>query len=130
MVGSVQYRHNQKSNGDATEHSTRQILIAKDSDMIKLKKLLTEDKRPFRGDCVGILDSGDDLFADATNMAQVVEQSTPITYEQFLVLADITGTSPLFKLNLRTKPDQFSFAQYKDMVWAYDEHLDVHYFFL
>ena len=97
--------------------------------MIKLKSLLTENQRTFRGDCRTILDR-DDLFDDATEMAQAVENSEAITYQQFMSLADLTGINKLFKLKLRRETDPFDFAQYKDLVWAYDKDTDIHYFFL
>jgi len=97
--------------------------------MIKLKTLLNESQRPYRGDCRTILDV-DDLFSDATEMARVIEESEPITYQQFIEQANLTGTDRMFKLRLRRNTNEFQFGQYKDLVWSHDGDTDIHYFFL
>lgn len=97
--------------------------------MIKLSELLNENQRVYRGDCRTILDTGD-LFGDATEMSSAIENSEPINHLQFLSQVNLIGTDKIFKQRLRKNTDNFKFGQYKDLVWAYDEETDIHYFFL
>ena len=71
----------------------------------------------YQGDCITILDNSD-LFGDATEMAQVIENSTPITKKDFKRLSQ--GKTGKF----------FSYGRYKDLLWSYDTLEDIHYFYL
>jgi len=72
----------------------------------------------YQGDCITILDNNPDLFQDATEMAQVIENSTPITRKEFKSLSN--GKTGKF----------FSYGKYKDLLWSYDSLEDIHYFYL
>ena len=95
--------------------------------MIKLRTLITEGKLSYVGDCRSIVNH-QTLFSDATQMAQAVENSIPITYDKFITLVDLSGTSRMFHLNLRKHPDWFTFGKHESLVWAYDG--DIHFFFV
>lgn len=90
---------------------------------------LSENKRIFRGDCRTILDT-DDLFSDATIMQQIVDSGNQITSDQFYQLVNLIDVPRMLKLKLRKNPNDFTFYQYKDLIWTYDEVEDIHYFFL
>lgn len=97
--------------------------------MIKLKSLLLEDKKSFVGDCKTILNTND-LFSDATEMSQAIENGEEISYEDFVKDIDVKRTPKLFKLYLRKNPDKFSFGKYNNLIWAYHDDTDTHYFFI
>ena len=91
------------------------------------------EKYFFRGDCRTILDQGT-LFNDATEMAQAIENSKPLTYKQFMsmiFLRDIPQTN-FKKALVKYYPDKFKFGIGKgieDFIFAYDTIEDIHYFF-
>ena len=74
-------------------------------------------KKDYRGDCRTILER-DDLFDDATQMAQVVENSKRINKAQY---------NKLVGGKVRAK---YKYGQYKDLVWRYDPKRDIHHFYL
>lgn len=105
--------------------------------MIKLKLLIEtsgfSEKYFFRGDCRTILDQGTP-FSDATEMAQAIENSIPISYAQFMnmiFVKDIPRSN--FKSALvKYYPDKFEFGSGNGdvpFVFAYDTIEDIHYFF-
>lgn len=76
------------------------------------------------GNCITILDQQDSPFADATEMAIMIEDSDSLPKREFLknmelsqdVLNEISDTITMFGVN-------------NNIFWAYSEHDDVHYFF-
>jgi len=94
--------------------------------MIKLKSILGE---AYVGDCRTIIDR-DILFSDATEMAQIIENSIKISYQDFCKVADLSGTPRLLKLYLRKNPDRFLFGKCENIKWVYDTNTDIHYFFV
>lgn len=95
--------------------------------MIKLKKLL--ETAEYQSNCVNDERTAQ-IFDDANNMQYAISQSDVINYNEFIGLVDISETPRLFKLHLRTKPNEFSFGKHKNLIWAYDDVDDIHYFFI
>ena len=104
---------------------------------IKSKSTLTEEtgffqKYFFCGDCRTILDSGQ-LFGDATEMAQAIENSTPLTKLEFIdkiIENSIPKKYKLFRVMLSRNPDDFEFGEGNRFIFAYDSISDIHYFFM
>jgi len=96
--------------------------------MIKLK-LLLENKSNYVGDCRTIIDN-DILFSDATEMAQVIENSKQIPYEEFINSINFKNIPRLLMLNFRKHPNKFVFGKYGKLLWAHQVNNDIHYFFI
>jgi hypothetical protein len=73
--------------------------------------------KQFVGDCRTILKKND-VFSDATEMAQVVNRSKRISAELFQ------------KLTGARVARGYSYGVYKSLVWKYNQKNDVHYFYL
>ena len=67
------------------------------------------------GDC---RKSFGNIFDDATEMAQAIEDSERISMSVFLSLCNAVAKT------------YFVFGKNKNLVWAYDPKKDVHYFYL
>jgi hypothetical protein len=72
--------------------------------------------KEFVGDCRTILRRSD-LFGDATEMAQAVENSKRISAEQFV---NLTGARAFRGCR---------YGSYRGLVWKYNPKNDVHYFY-
>lgn len=72
--------------------------------------------KEFVGDCRTILKKND-IFNDATEMAQAVENSKRISAQQFIGLTGSRGVSGC------------RYGSYKGLVWKYNPKNDVHYFY-
>lgn len=86
-------------------------------------------KKIFVGDCVNGLNNEvfkDVIAEDATELAQLIENSTPITLSQFLDLCDIDIK---FKKRIIGSKDIFKAGQFNNIVWLYDKSRDKHYFY-
>jgi hypothetical protein len=84
----------------------------------------------FVGDCRTILDDEVACRAigayDATELAQIVEEGTNITKDEFLSVCSV-DKEILEKLN--KKPKRFSFFHNEDVYWYYDDVKDIEYFY-
>jgi hypothetical protein len=74
------------------------------------------------GDCRTIIENGE-IFGDATEMAQAIENSEIITLQTFRA-----GVSPEFECQHPVN-NQWTFGCVHSLTWAYDPEADVHYFF-
>ena len=97
--------------------------------MIKVKHLITENKASYIGDCKSIIDTCD-IFSNATEMAQSIENSEPMTYNEFISSVNFHNAPRMFVLNLRKNPDWFTFGKHKNLIWAYCSEKDTHFFFV
>lgn len=74
----------------------------------------------FLGDCVSILDSEDSPFNDATEMAQFIEGSKPLSWG-------------LIKDSIDLKPNDpecgWGMLMGERVLWVLDSEKDIHYFF-
>ena len=89
------------------------------------------EKYFFVGDCRTILDQRT-LFNDATEMAQAIENSKPLTKLEFIdkILENsIPKRYKLFRVMLSRNPDDFEFGEGNGFVFAYDYVSYIHYFF-
>ena len=86
-------------------------------------------KKVFIGDCVTGLNN--DLFKkyvaqDATELAQLIVNSNPISLSQFL---DICEVDERFKRGIEKTKDVFEARQFNGVVWIWDTNKDRHYFY-
>ncbi len=78
----------------------------------------------FVGDCTDCLEDEwfrDNIASDATELAQIIDNSSPITREQF----EADCGSYIAPLPNR----QYGFNEKAGVMWAYDEGSDIHWFF-
>ena len=80
------------------------------------------EKLLFIGDCRTILDEDSSPFADATQMAQAIEDSQELDEKSIEKLRDILG-GRMLEFNLD------NFGQHNNIAWAYDIDKDIHFFF-
>ena len=73
----------------------------------------------YLGNCKTIVDERPDIFNDATEMAQAVDNSEPLGRALFEVLIP-GGKSGV----------GYTYGKYKNMVWSYSEAGDTHYFYV
>lgn len=99
----------------------------------KLKKSIMEEdnqKKQYQHSCVHRNDDySNSIFSDATEMAQAVENSNPITIQKFWDNVDLFETSRLRKL-IEKYPNRFDFGENENLIWAHDNNTDIHYFFV
>ena len=94
-------------------------------------KINNVEKYYYLGDCVSGLDDPsfqDRVADDATVLAQLVEEGTPLTIEEFLNIAFLPQSlSSAIQIN----PNNYAFFANNriNIIWAYDDTKDVHYFF-
>lgn len=93
-------------------------------------KLALNVKKKFVGTCVTGLNNDffqNNIAQDATELAQLIENSQPITLSQFLESCDVD-------LNLKTKilknKNTFEAGQSNNIIWLWNKNSDIHYFYL
>jgi hypothetical protein len=89
-----------------------------------------QSKKAFVGDCATGLDN--DTFQryiaqDATELAQLIENSNPISLDQFL---DLCMTDEKFRNRILRNKDIFEAGQFNDVIWLWDTNRDIHYFYV
>lgn len=89
---------------------------------------MNRDKKTFIATCVDIVDSDEDverfgIFNDATELAQMIENSGKILSRQFLNRCDI-----LFP-HKKIKNKSYGYSPDYDIYFFYDSKKDIHYFY-
>jgi len=87
-------------------------------------------KKIFIGDCTTGINNEvfkDVIAEDATELAQLIENSTLITLSQFLDLCDIDDK---FKKRIFKSKDIFEAGQFNNIVWLFDKNRNKHYFYI
>lgn len=79
-------------------------------------------KKLYRGNCVSITEDAD-LDIDATELAQLVENSTDVSEDVFLQNCDAMPE------HLKIENRIFGFNKDKDVYFVYDTNRDIHYFY-
>ncbi len=80
----------------------------------------------FFGNCITTVDN--DACWDATEMAQYVENSKPLSINNFIELANL---DPKLLQIIRKNPSNFEagLGDDSEIIWLYDIKKDLHYFF-
>lgn len=86
------------------------------------------DRFYYIGDCTTGLEDEQfcDFISDPTDMAQLVENSTPLKIDEFLRLTDLDEEHERIAHEGNTS---FGYNPDRRVVWMYDNDNDIHYFF-
>ncbi|MFA5790620.1 MAG: hypothetical protein WC976_06140 [Caldisericia bacterium] len=79
-------------------------------------------KKTYQGNCISITEDPD-LDIDATELAQLVENSVYVNEEVFLQSCDALPE------HLKIENQIFGFNKDKDVYFIYDTDTDIHYFY-
>jgi hypothetical protein len=78
----------------------------------------------YEGDCVNT-----EYFEDdATLMSNTIDNSDLLKPE-YLEMTDIPSIAPTVLKNHLTSSEKFVMGYYRDLLWIYFSHVDIHYFF-
>jgi hypothetical protein len=84
---------------------------------------MNRDKRIFLATCVDIVDDVFGMFKDATELAQMIENSGKVPARQFL------GSCEILPAHKKIKNKSYAYNPDYDIYWFYDKKKDIHYFY-